>query len=209
MCFMGFWIRISNFMLFVVNGLIKGGDWETKWPVPRFDCDESLTWRGLNSNPRHFSGSTTFSYSCGESRLLVSCCAGDRCGMAGSNEDRGRNRRPGAEDRGWSYRSGTWWLDDREIGWRCGLHRARGDEEREFFGWASKPRSTVCQWFDLKTTRTVYQWFDLKTTGTIYQWFDLKTTGTIFSGLALKPVAMVSSYLASKPVVSFLVDPQN
>jgi hypothetical protein len=27
---------------------------ETKWSVPLFDCDESLTWRGLNSNPGKF-----------------------------------------------------------------------------------------------------------------------------------------------------------
>jgi hypothetical protein len=41
-----------NFKLcvFVINGLIKG-DWETKWSVPWFDCDESLTWQCLNSNP--------------------------------------------------------------------------------------------------------------------------------------------------------------
>jgi hypothetical protein len=26
----------------------------------------------------------------------------------------------------------------------CGLHRAQGDEEREFLGLASKPWSTVC-----------------------------------------------------------------
>jgi hypothetical protein len=38
---------------------------------------------------------------CGESYLLVSWCVGDRCDMTGSNEDLGRNRRPGAEDRGW------------------------------------------------------------------------------------------------------------
>jgi hypothetical protein len=38
----------------------------------------------------------------GESRLLVSWCAGGRCGMACSDEDRGRSRRPGVEDRGWS-----------------------------------------------------------------------------------------------------------
>jgi hypothetical protein len=37
----------------------------------------------------------------------------------------------------------------------CGLHCACGDEEHEFLGWASKPRSTVYQWFDFKTTRTV------------------------------------------------------
>jgi hypothetical protein len=43
----------------------------------------------------------------GESRLLVSWCAGGRSGMACSDEDRGRSRRPGAEDRGWSHRSGT------------------------------------------------------------------------------------------------------
>jgi hypothetical protein len=54
----------------------------------------------------------------GESRLLVSWCAGGRCGMACSNEDCGRSRRPGAEDRGWSHRSGTQWPGDREVRWR-------------------------------------------------------------------------------------------
>jgi hypothetical protein len=38
--------------------------------------------------------------SCLESRLLVSWCAGGRCGMAGSDKDRGRSRRLGAEDQG-------------------------------------------------------------------------------------------------------------
>jgi hypothetical protein len=41
--------------------------------------------------------------------------------MACSDEDRGRSRRPGAEDQGWSHRSGTWWLGGREVGW----HRVR------------------------------------------------------------------------------------
>jgi hypothetical protein len=60
-----------------------------------------------------------------ESRLLVSWCAGSRCGMTGRDEDRSRSRRPGAEDRGWSHRSGTRWSDDREVGCAlCGLHRA-------------------------------------------------------------------------------------
>jgi hypothetical protein len=36
----------------------------------------------------------------GESRLLVSWCAGDRCGMTCSDEDHDRSRRPSAEDRG-------------------------------------------------------------------------------------------------------------
>jgi hypothetical protein len=34
-----------------------------------------------------------------ESRLLVSWCAGGRCGMVCSDEDRDRSRRLGAEDR--------------------------------------------------------------------------------------------------------------
>jgi hypothetical protein len=38
--------------------------------------------------------------------------------MACSDEDRRRSRRPGAEDRGWSHRSGTQWLGDRVVGWR-------------------------------------------------------------------------------------------
>jgi hypothetical protein len=35
----------------------------------------------------------------GESHLLVSWCAGDRCGIACSDDDCGRSRKPGAEDR--------------------------------------------------------------------------------------------------------------
>jgi hypothetical protein len=54
----------------------------------------------------------------GESRLLVSLCAGGRCDMTCSDEDRGRSRRPGVEDRGWSHRLGTRWPGDREVGWR-------------------------------------------------------------------------------------------
>jgi hypothetical protein len=50
--------------------------------------------------------------------LLVSWCAGGRCGMAYSDGDRGRSRRPGAEDRGWLHRSGTRWPGGREVGWR-------------------------------------------------------------------------------------------
>jgi hypothetical protein len=42
--------------------------------------------------------------------------AGGRCDMTCSDEDHDRSRKPGAEDRGWSYRSGTWWPDDRKVG---------------------------------------------------------------------------------------------
>jgi hypothetical protein len=63
--------------------------------------------------------------------LLVSWCAGDRCNMTDSNEDRGRSRRPDAEDRGWLSIGQI--LSGRTIGRSgdavCGLHRARGDEE--------------------------------------------------------------------------------
>jgi hypothetical protein len=45
--------------------------------------------------------------------------------MMCSDEYHDRSRRPGAEDRGWSHRSG---------GTVCDLHRARGDEESRFLG---------------------------------------------------------------------------
>jgi hypothetical protein len=56
-----------------------------------------------------------------ESHLLVSWCAGGKCDMVCSDEDHGRSRRHGAEDWGWSHRSGTQWLGDRGVGW----HRVR------------------------------------------------------------------------------------
>jgi hypothetical protein len=37
----------------------------------------------------------------GETRLLVSWCAGDRCDMACNDEDRGMSRRPGADEGPW------------------------------------------------------------------------------------------------------------
>jgi hypothetical protein len=85
----------------------------------RWKVGESLTCQGLNSNSRYFSSFTVISVSFGESCLLVSWCACDRRVMACSDEDRGRSRRPGAEDRGWSHRSDTQWSGDRDVGWRC------------------------------------------------------------------------------------------
>jgi hypothetical protein len=65
--------------------------------------------------------------------------------MVSSNEDRGRSRRPGVEDRGWS--STCWVLGDRTIKRLgdvvCGLHNAQGDEESGFLGLVLKPRSTI------------------------------------------------------------------
>jgi hypothetical protein len=37
--------------------------------------------------------------------------------MTCSDEDRGRTRRPGTEDPGWSHRSGTRWPGDQEVRW--------------------------------------------------------------------------------------------
>jgi hypothetical protein len=142
--------------------------------------------------------------SCGESCLLVSWCAGDTCGMAGSDEDYGRNMRPAIEDRGWSSTGQV--LSGRTIERSgdivCSLYHAQGDEERWFHSSASTPRSMVCQWLGLKTTGTVCQWFGLKTTGMVCQWFGLKTIGMVSPGLASKPMATVSSGLASKPVAA-------
>jgi hypothetical protein len=104
--------------------------------------------------------------------------------MVGSDRNHGKSRRPGAKDRGWSHRSDTRWSGDAV----CGLHRTCGDDTCGFLGCASKPKSTVCQWFGLKTTRIVFSGL------------DLKPVATVFSGLASKPVVTVSPDLASKPV---------
>jgi hypothetical protein len=56
--------------------------------------------------------------------------------MTGSDEDRGRSRRPDAEDRG---RSSTGrvlgdWVIGRSGDSVCGVYRAYGDEEHAFLG---------------------------------------------------------------------------
>jgi hypothetical protein len=99
----------------------------------------------LNLNSGNFGGSNLLFVLFGESRLLVSWCVGDRCSMTGSDNNRGRSRRLGVEDRGWSSMG-------RVLGCRmiersgdavCGLDDAQEDEEHRFLGSASKPRSTV------------------------------------------------------------------
>jgi hypothetical protein len=106
----------------------------------------------------------------GESCLLISKCAGDMCGMTGNDKNHARSRRFGVEDRRWS--STDWVLGGWTIGRSgddvCGLHRAQEDKECGFFGWASKPMSTVYQWFGLN-----------------------KTTGSGFLGCASKPASII------------------
>ncbi len=77
--------------------------------------------------------------------------------MACSDEDRGMSRRPGAEDQGWSHRSGTQVPGSREVGWRR-VRSAPGTWRLEarvswlslktkvvegFLVWASKPAALV------------------------------------------------------------------
>jgi hypothetical protein len=73
--------------------------------------------------------------------------------MVGSDEDRDRSRRPGAEDRGWS--NTCWVLGGRTIERSddavCSLHHIQGDGERGFLGLASKLRSMVSPSLALKT----------------------------------------------------------
>jgi hypothetical protein len=143
----------------------------------------------------------------GESRLLISWCAGGRCGMVCSDEDRGRSRRPGVEDRGWLHRSGTRWPGDREVAWhrvrsapctwRRGAHVSWLSLKTKVDGlsmvWfqnhpdgfslvcASKSMATVCEWFGLKTTQMVSHWF-----GPQNRW------RRFVSGLASKPLRRFS-----------------
>jgi hypothetical protein len=76
----------------------------------------------------------------GESCFLISWCAGDRCDMTSSDEDHGKSRRPGAEDRGWSHSSDTWWPGDREVEWR----RVRSAP-------CTRRRGARVSWLNLKT----------------------------------------------------------
>jgi hypothetical protein len=200
---MGSWIRDSNFVLFVVNGLING---EIEKPSGQFlglICDESLTCWGLNSNLRHFNLFYLYLYPCGESCLLVSWCVSDRCGMADSDKNHGRSRRPSAENRGWSHRLGSWWRDDWEVWW-C------------------RVRSTPCtkrcgarvSWLNLKTKVDdlsvlwpqnhwdSFLWLGLKTDGDGFLQFGLKTCGDGFSPFGLKTDYSGFPVWASKPIAT-------
>jgi hypothetical protein len=69
--------------------------------------------------------------------------------------------------------------------------------------------TTVCEWFDLKTTRTVFTGLASKPVVMVSASLTSKTAATVFSSLFLKLVATVSHGLALKPVVNFLVESQN
>jgi hypothetical protein len=139
------------------------------------------------------------SVSCPESRLLVSWCVGNSCGMVGSDEDWGRSRRLWSRGTGMvKHRSGTRWPDDREVGWCC-------------------VRSAPCT----KRWGAHISWFSLKTKVDSFFRFDLKTGGCSSYGLTSKPLARVFWFghqnrqlrfgdLAHKITVTvFWFDPQN
>jgi hypothetical protein len=65
--------------------------------------------------------------------------------MAGSDVDRGRSRRLGAEDQGWSSTGQVLGgqMIERSGDVVCSLHCARGENECRFLGSASKLRSTI------------------------------------------------------------------
>jgi hypothetical protein len=77
--------------------------------------------------------------------------------MVGNDEDQGRSRRLGAEDRGWS--STCWVLSGRTIERSgdavCDLYHEQRDDECGFLGLASKPRSTVSLGLASKSVATV------------------------------------------------------
>jgi hypothetical protein len=77
--------EIQTLYLYVVNVLIKG-EKSSGWYLGLI-CDESLTCRGLKSNPRHFGSFNFILVSCGESRLLISWCVGSRCDMTDGDGD--------------------------------------------------------------------------------------------------------------------------
>jgi hypothetical protein len=124
--------------------------------------------------------------------LLISWCVGGRYDMACSDEDRGRSRRPGAEDRRRLHMLGTRWPDDQEVRWHC-VRSAPCTWRRE----------AQVSWLSLKTKvyglsvvwpqnhSDDFLWFDLKTGGDGFLQFILKTGGPGFPVWTSKPAAPV------------------
>jgi hypothetical protein len=122
-----------------------------------------------------------------ESCLLVSWCASGKCGMVGSDDDHGRSRTPSAKDQGWSHRSGTQWLDDREVGWRCAQSTLCMWRRGAWISWLSlktKVDSLSVVW--PQNHWDGFSRFGLKTSGDNFSWSGLKTDGFGFPGLDLK-----------------------
>jgi hypothetical protein len=151
-------------------------------------------------NPRHFGSITFISVSFGESRLLVSWYRGGRCGMACSDEDRGRSTRPGVEDWGWLHRSGTRWPGDREVRWcfvRSAPHTWRREAQVSWLSLKTKVHGLLVVWSQNRWNSFLR--FGLKTGGYHFSRFGLRTGGSGFPVWASKPVIPHSKKEETKP----------
>jgi hypothetical protein len=99
--------------------------------------------------------------------------------MVGSDEDRGRSRRPGAEDRALSGIGRvtlctvcTVHEETRSAGF---LVESQNEGRRFVSGLASKLRLMICQWFGFKTGGNSFSQFGLKTGGGGFPGLGLKT----------------------------------
>jgi hypothetical protein len=155
------------------------------------------------------------SCSFGKSCLLVSWCACGKCGMVDNNEDCDRSMRLAAEGRGWSHRSGTWWSDDQEIGWRRVWSAAciwRWGARVSSLSLKTKVDGLSVVWLQNHRDDLSVVWpqihldgfrrFSLKIGSDSFSRFIFKTGGGGFFGLSSKLVAMVSLSLTSKPVAT-------
>jgi hypothetical protein len=132
--------------------------------------------------------------------------------MAGSDEDHGRSRRPGAEDQGWSSTGQVLGGQtiERSGDTVCDLHRAQGDEEHGFLGLASKPRSTVSSGLALKPVATSFRCGPQNRNYSLVIWasksqrrflfWSSKTSGLQFVNCATKPMEVEDGvgHLASR-----------
>jgi hypothetical protein len=212
----GSWIQTLNFVLFIIDGLIKG---EIEKPSGQFLGLIVMShwlaelWIWIRDS---FSGFYLIFVSFGEPRLLVLWCAGGRCGMVGSDEDHDRSRRSSVEDWGWSHMSDTRWPDDRDVGW-CyvwsTLWTMRWGAQISWLSLKTKVDGLSVVWpqnhydglsavwrqnhwdsflrFDLKTNDDGFLRFGHKTSGDNFSRFSLKTGGLGFLFWTSKPVAMV------------------
>jgi hypothetical protein len=82
----------------------------------------------------------------------------------------------------------------------CDPHHTRGgDKKRGFPGLASKSVTTICHWFDLKTTVTV-SWFGPQNQGRLFGDFGLKITTTVSWFEPQNQMGGGLSVCASKPM---------
>jgi hypothetical protein len=149
LCFMGFWIWTSNFVPFVANVLIKGKIKKpsgqllglfvmSHWLIEIWIqiCDISI---GL-----------PFSLFCLDNRVCLSrgVHVTDATWRVATRIMIGIGDLVQRTENGRTCRILDGQTIERSGDTVCDLHRVHGDEEHMFLGWASKPRSTIYQWFD-------------------------------------------------------------